>query len=734
MGDAQQGGESQYAEHTEELRKFFESFQDEDINGDTVEKYMQILQRVANREERVIEVELDDVFNSLGEDMAENIRRNTYRYKQLIADAIDKCMPAPTGEMAEPDVADVLLSSRMRGSENAAPADAADPNQLPPGLKRRYEVRVLPRTKEKAFALRNVRASSIGNLLTVKGIVTRVSEVKPNIAIATYTCQKGGTEVYQEVPKRDFMPLFTCPSEACCGASGRLHLQTRGCKFVKFQEVKIQEEADQVPTGHTPRSMTLHLTGELTRTCSAGETVTASGIFLPTPYTGFKAMRAGLITDTYLEVHAVEKHKKSYLDFVPDDEMAQRIAEAADEDMYTKMAQSIAPEIFGHEDVKKALLLLLVGGVTREMGDGMKIRGDINVCLMGDPGVAKSQLLKHIATVAPRAIYTTGKGSSGVGLTAAVVRDSTTNELVLEGGALVLADMGICCIDEFDKMEDGDRAAIHEVMEQQTVSIAKAGITTTLNARTSVLAAANPAYSRYNPSKSPEENINLPAALLSRFDLLWLILDKATHEHDRRLAEHVTYVHRFSAHPHLEFEALEPQFMRAYTAHCRQYEPNVPDDVAAYIVDEYVAMRNGMDASGGGFGSMTARSLLAILRLSQALARLHQRHEVTRDDITEARRLMTLCRTSILDANDEVDDARKARDPISTVYNLIREHVDAISGPAVNVSDILPKVLARGCTKEQLAECLTEYEQLGVWMLNPERSIIRFVDTGDGDD
>merc|ERR1719272_488498 len=257
--------------------------------------------------------------------------------------------------------------------------------------------------------------------------------------------------------------------------------------------------------------MTLHLTGELTRTCSAGETVTVSGVFMPTPYTGFKAMRAGLITDTYLDVHAVEKHKKSYLDFVPDEEMA----------------QSIAPEIFGHEDVKKALLLLLVGGATKEMGDGMKIRGDINVCLMGDPGVAKSQLLKYIATVAPRAIYTTGKGSSGVGLTAAVVRDSTTNELVLEGGAPVLA-------------------------------------------------AANPAYSRYNPSKTPEENINLPAALLSRFDLLWLILDKATHEHDRRLAEHVTYVHRFSAHPHLDFEALEPQFMRAYIAHCRQYEPNVP--------------------------------------------------------------------------------------------------------------------------------------------------------------
>ncbi|GAB2226452.1 hypothetical protein Droror1_Dr00022260 [Drosera rotundifolia] len=696
------------------------------IHGET--KYMNVLQDVANRKVRAVEIDLEDLFGYKDSD-DEFIRRvteNTKRYVGVFADAIDALLPEATEPLPEDDH-DVLMMTQ-RSQDGAENADGSDPQQhMPPEIKRFYEVYIRASSKERPFTIREVKASYIGQLVRISGIVTRCSDVKPLMKVAVYTCEDCGFEIYQEVTARSFMPLFQCPSRRCDTnkSKGSLILQLRASKFLKFQEAKIQELAEHVPKGHIPRSMTVHFRGELTRKVSPGDVVELSGIFLPIPYTGFRALRAGLVADTYLEVMSVSHFKKKYEEYELQGDEEEQIARLAEDgDIYNKLAKSLAPEIFGHEDVKKALLLLLVGAPHRKLKDGMQIRGDIHICLMGDPGVAKSQLLKHIINVAPRGVYTTGRGSSGVGLTAAVQKDPVTNEFVLEGGALVLADMGICAIDEFDKMDDSDRTAIHEVMEQQTVSIAKAGITTSLNARTAILAAANPAWGRYDLRRTPAENINLPPALLSRFDLLWLILDKADMDSDLEMARHVVYVHQNRESPALGFTPLEPSLLRAYIAAARKVSPSVPRELEEYIATAYSSIRQEEFRSDTPSSYTTVRTLLSILRLSSALARLRFSATVEQSDIDEALRLMQMSKFSLYSE----DRQKSGLDAISDIYSILRDEAARTSTMDISYAQALNWISRKGYSEAQLKECLEEYAALNVWQIHPDTFDIKFID------
>ncbi|KAI9204271.1 DNA replication licensing factor MCM7 [Polychytrium aggregatum] len=687
-------------------------------------KYLEDIKVIAQKRGGAITIDMNDVASHDPTDLEfiENIESNTARYTDLFTRAIENIMPEnnepPSIDSHSVDV--LIYQRRQHLAQLGNPVEGS----LPPILSRRFVVYIKPRDQTKAMAVREIKGKHVGHLVTVRGMVTRVTNVKPQAQILCYSCDRCGAENFQPVTSRTFKMLSECGSEECKknGYKGKLYLQVRASRFLKFQEVKIQEMPDQVPMGHIPRSMTVHVYEDLTRALNPGEAVLISGIFLPIPHTGFKALKAGLITETYLEAQHIVQLKKQYTHMTATEAIEEQIEELKQSpNLYERMASSIAPEIYGEENVKKALLLLLIGGAQKETGDGMKIRGDINVCMMGDPGVAKSQLLKYISKISPRGVYTTGRGSSGVGLTASVIRDPVTDEMILEGGALVLADNGIACIDEFDKMDENDRTAIHEVMEQQTISISKAGITTTLNARTSILAAANPQFGRYNPYKSATENINLPPALLSRFDLLFLMLDKPDLDRDLRLAQHVAYVHMHSVHPtgDRQVELLSIDMMRHYIAKAKTFSPKVPRNVGDYMVNAYAHLRSKMREMSG-LQYTTARTLLSVIRLSSALARLRQSDEIAIDDVDEALRLIDVSKASL---TEQRHGGGRSMEPTAAIFGLLREmskNADGSMKRSLRFTAIKERAIAKGYSEEQVWETLRlpAYEHMFVMIDN----------------
>ncbi len=485
-------------------------------------------------------------------------------------------------------------------------------------------------------ALRKVGAENLKKLTLVDGIIVRTSQVRPTIVQATYRCRKC-LEIIREDKSKE---LFWGPGSACpnCQQKDAFELLEEQSKFKNTQEARIQERPEDLPPGQLPRYLDVRLEEDLVDTARPGDRIALTAIVRAERQLGGEEGRHRIFS-LYLEANYIDVVGKEteLVQITLEDE--KRILEAAQDPWIDrKLIRSIAPSIYGYEDIKEAILYLLLGGVPKLLADGVSIRGDSHSLIIGDPGTAKSQLLQYVARIAPRGLYTSGRGSSAAGLTAAVLREKTGG-MVLEAGALVLADKGIACIDEIDKMLPVDRVAIHEAMEQQTVSVAKGGIVATLNARAAVLAAGNPKLGRYDPFLNVGENINLDVTILSRFDLIFLLRDEANSERDARMAEHILALHKTRTNP--EAAPFEPDFLKKYISYAKRLNPVLTSEAMKELLDFYLKMRSRSGTKTVAV-AITPRQLEALVRLSEARARAFLRDHVKVEDARSAIRLVNV--------------------------------------------------------------------------------------------
>lgn len=550
---------------------------------------------------------------------------------------------------------------------------------------------------------RQLLSRYLGKLVKVQGIVTKCSLVRPKVARSVHYCEVTKSTLIREY--RDVTSLAGLPTPSAYPVqdeSGNPYLTEYGrCKYRNNQSVTIQELPELAPPGQLPHGCDIILENDLVDSCKPGDRVNIVGVFKALGGNA-SGQTSGVFKSIIIGVHIEKLSRVAEREITDADVLFFSRMRSRHPDLLALLARSLAPSIYGHDIIKRGLVLQLMGGLEKNLQNGTHLRGDINCLLVGDPGVAKSQLLRAVMNVAPHAVSTTGKGSSGVGLTAAVTTDRETGEKRLEAGAMVLADRGVVCIDEFDKMTDGDRVAIHEVMEQQTVTIAKAGIQASLNARCSVLAAANPLYGTYDKDSTITRNVNLPDSLLSRFDLLFVVLDQMDEHKDREVALHVLKQHRYRApgedprgrvhirsvhdadeeptpprvgqqangadsddeedsygylklqqydpsRPLRDQQVLHPDMLRKYILYTRSRfnlsNLEMLEEASEAAASYYVELRQN---SGDSALPVTARTLETIVRLATAAAKVRNEGEIAACDVETAKALLNhVLRTSV---------------------------------------------------------------------------------------
>jgi len=486
-------------------------------------------------------------------------------------------------------------------------------------------------------SLRQINAEIIGKMTSVSGMVLRASEVKPLAKELVFICPIGHrTDVILEKGLTITTPI-KCSNEKC--THKELSLEPQSSRFIDVQFVRLQELPEDLPPGQLPHYLDITVKQDLVDDARPGDRVVLTGIVrieqekmsgVSKSNSPLYRLRLDGNNVEFLGGKGSKTSRRIQREEISPEEEKTIKSLSKSPDIYDRIIDSYAPHITGHRIIKESILLLMAGSTQRELQDGSKIRGDINIFLVGDPGTAKSEMLKFCARIAPRGLYTSGRGSTAAGLTAAVVRD-VNGIFMLEAGATVLGDQGLVCIDEFDKMKDEDRSALHEVMEQQTASIAKGGIVATLNARTSILAAANPMYGKYDPFKNITENVNLPVPLLTRFDLIFVVRDKPSKEKDTQIAQHIINLHTPSGID--KKSQIDSETLTKYLAYVKRINPILTKEAEEKILDYYMKMRN---VEAEEMITVTPRQLEGLIRLATARARLLMKNQVDSDDAQRA--------------------------------------------------------------------------------------------------
>ncbi|MDO8640797.1 MAG: minichromosome maintenance protein MCM [Nitrosarchaeum sp.] len=505
-------------------------------------------------------------------------------------------------------------------------------------------------------SLRQINAETIGNIASVSGMVVRASEVKPLAKELVFVCPDEHQTKITQLRGMDVKIPILCDNPSCKHRD--FELKPEASKFIDFQILRLQELPEDLPPGQLPHYIDVTIRQDLVDNARPGDRIILTGIVrveqesiagITRGHSGLYRLRIEGNNIEFLGGRGSKTSRKIVREEVsPEDEkMIKTLSESPN--VYQRLIDSFAPHIQGQSLIKEAILLLIVGSTQRLLGDGSKIRGDINVFLVGDPGTAKSEMLKFCARIAPRGLYTSGRGSTAAGLTAAVVRDKT-GIMMLEAGAVVLGDQGLVCIDEFDKMKPEDRSALHEVMEQQSASIAKGGIVATLNARTSILAAANPMYGKYDPFKNITENVNLPIPLLTRFDLIFVVRDIPGREKDEKIARHIIELHTPQGTD--KRSVIDVDTLTKYLSYAKRSSPNLTKEAEEKILEYYLQMRN---VESEEMITVTPRQLEGIIRLSTARARLLMKDKVEEED---AERAIFLIQSMLQDAGVDVNTGK----------------------------------------------------------------------------